>query len=81
MAHRSASADGDSFVFAYSLDGTNYTDMLTVTKTGDDDAYQSHVLPGSLGGTVYIRVRDSDRTRGNLTLDTVTIDHMFIRSE
>ena len=68
-------------MFAYSLDGTNYTDMLAVTRTSDDDAYQSYVFPGSLAGTVFVRVRDSDRSRGNLALDTVTIDHMFIRSE
>ena len=38
-------------------------------------------LPSSLTGTVTIRVLDTDRTAGNRPLDTVHIDHMFIRGE
>ena len=80
-AHQTASSDGDNFVFAYSTDDANYMDMLTVTKTSDDSTYQTFNLPGTLSGTVYIRVKDTDQTRGNRSLDIVFIDHMFIRSD
>jgi len=38
-------------------------------------------LPNSLNGTVYIRVRDSDRTATHTSLDTLYVDHMYIHSE
>ena len=81
QAHHTANAEGDDFVFAYSTDDSNYTDMLTVTKTGDDDAYQSYEMPNDISGTVYIRVRDTDQTAGNRTLDAIYVDHMYIRSK
>ncbi|MCD4831421.1 MAG: hypothetical protein K8R02_06385 [Anaerohalosphaeraceae bacterium] len=55
--------------------------MLTVSKTADNDAYQSFVLPVSTSGTVHIRVKDTDQTASNKVLDTIYIDHMYIRSE
>jgi len=81
QAYHTANAEGDDFVFAYSTDDSNYIDMLTVTKTSDDDAYQSYEMPNDTNGTVYIQVMDTDRTAGNKTLDTIYIDHMYIRSE
>ena len=79
-AHHTANSEGDDFVFAYSTDDSTYTDMLTVTKTSDDSTYQSYVLPGATSGTVYLQVKDTNQTPGNKTLDTVYVDHMFIRS-
>ena len=55
--------------------------MVTVTKTSDDDGYQTFSFPASLSGTVYIRVRDSNRVAGNREMNTVHIDHLFIRGE
>jgi hypothetical protein len=80
-AHHSANAEGDDFVFAYSIDDVNYTDMITVTKTADDDTAQYYALPSGLSGTVYVRVIDADRTGGNLQLDSVHVDAIFIVSE
>ncbi len=79
-AHHTLNSEGDDFVFAYSTDNVTYMDMLTVTKTSDDNGYQSYVLPSSISGTVYVRVQDTDQTRGSNSLDTVYVDHMFIRS-
>jgi len=79
-AYHSPSSDGDDFVFAYSTDDSTYTDMVTVTKTADDDTYQTFEMPEDTEGTVYIRVTDTDRTAGNRALDTIYIDQMFIRS-
>ena len=79
-AWSSGSADGDSFVFAWSSDDSTYTDLMTVSSTISANV-QMAILPGSLSGTVYIRVRDSDRTSGNKGLDTVFIDHLYIHAE
>ncbi|MBI5000018.1 MAG: hypothetical protein HZB92_00605 [Euryarchaeota archaeon] len=77
-ANRPASADNDDFTFAYSTDDSTYTDMVTVSAT--TDTTYTYVLPASLSGTVYIRVRDTIRTNGQTTLSTVNIDQMRIIS-
>lgn len=79
-AYHTPNSEGDDFVFAYSTDNVTFTDMLTVINTADDGAYQTYALPSSISGTVYIRVQDTNRTKGNNSLDTVYVDHMFIRS-
>jgi hypothetical protein len=71
----------DNFVFAYSTDDSNYTEMLTVTKTADDGMYQTYTLPDSISGTVYIRLTDTHRENRELVLGRVYVDHMFIRCE
>ena len=80
-AYKTANSEGDDFIFSYSTDNVNFTDMVTVTKTADDNVAQSYALPNTLSGTVYIRVTDSDSTAGQKVLDTVTIDEMYIRSD
>ncbi|MGJ8654785.1 MAG: Ig-like domain-containing protein, partial [Opitutaceae bacterium] len=80
-AHKTANSEGDDFVFAYSTDDVNYTDMVTVTKTSDDDTVQQYTLPNATSGTVYIRVTDTDSTAGNQNMDTVYVDEMYIRSD
>jgi len=80
-AYKDSYDSADNFVFAYSTDDVSYTEMLTVTKTSDDGMYQTYSLPGSISGTVYIRVSDSDHTKEEQVLGQVHIDHMFIRCE
>ncbi|MBN2491412.1 MAG: fibronectin type III domain-containing protein [Planctomycetes bacterium] len=70
--------DGDSFEFKYSTDGSTFQ---TFASASWDNGYQIHVFPNPVSGTVYIRVCDTDRTKGHRLLDTISIDHMFIRSE
>jgi hypothetical protein len=77
-ANRTDSGEGDNVNVSYSTDDRIYTDMVTVTS--DDNMCQSYELPSDLSGTVYIRVMDTDQTAGKKTLDTIYIDHMFIRS-
>ena len=79
-AYRTDSGENDEFLFAYSTNDVDYTDMFTVTKTADDDAYQTHLLTPGIGGTVYVRVIDANRVAGNSSLDTILVDEMFIRS-
>jgi len=80
-AHHTANSEGDDFVFAYSTDGVTYYEMLTVTKTADDDQTQFFVLPGGTSGTVYIMAQDADQTSGNTQLDTLNVDQLYIQSE
>jgi hypothetical protein len=77
----SLSSDGEGFIFAYSTDDVNYTEMFSVTAIFDDDSYSTFTLPASISGTVYIRIQDTDHTAGNNELDTCYVDHLFIRSE
>ncbi|MBT8062987.1 MAG: fibronectin type III domain-containing protein [Gammaproteobacteria bacterium] len=77
-AWSSGSTDGDEFVFAWSSDNASFSDLLTVSST-DPANVQSASVPAS--GTIYIRVRDTDRGQGNRELNTVFVDQLFIRSE
>jgi len=80
-AYRDDYDSADDFVFAYSTNDSTYTEMLTVTKTADDGMYQTYALPGSVSGTVYIRVSDTHHVNGELVTGQVHVDHMFIRCE
>lgn len=82
-AYRTDSGEGDTFVFDWSSDGQSWTQVpsLAITKTSDDDAAQTAALPAALSGTLWIRVRDSDRTAGNRALDRVFVDRLFILSQ
>lgn len=79
-AWSSGSSDGDVFTFAYSTNDVTYTDMFTVANTSDT-GYVTFVLPSSTQGTLYVRVTDSDHTPGNLSLDSVYVDHLFVHIE
>jgi len=79
-AWSSGSADGDGFVFAWSTDNNTYTDLMTVSDTSSANV-QMALLPNSLNGAVYIRVRDSDRTAGNKNLGTIFVDHLYIHAD
>ena len=64
-AWRTPSSDGDDFVFSYSQDGYNFTDMLTITKTDDTDTPQTFIFPDTLNsGELYIKVQDSNQNPG-----------------
>jgi hypothetical protein len=79
-AYHTANGEGDDFIFQYSTDDANYSDMVTVTKTADDDTPQTFGLPAGVSGTVYVRVMDTDRTGGNSLPDTIYVDDMFFLS-
>ncbi len=78
MAHRSENTEGDSFSFSYSTDDVTYHDMLIVGSTSD--ILRTFELPGGTGGTVYIRVVDTDQTIKNKGLDTIYVDELYIKS-
>ncbi|MEW5760584.1 MAG: hypothetical protein AB1779_07445, partial [Candidatus Thermoplasmatota archaeon] len=80
-AHRSEQGS-DYFEFMYSTDDVTYNPFSTpiiINKTLDDNQYNSSALTG-LSGTIYIRVRDTNRTDDNDTRDTLYVDHIYISS-
>jgi len=77
-AYHTANSEGDNFVFSYSTDDLYYIDLLTVIKTSDDDTIQVALLPNSITGNIYIRVKDVDQTPGRKTLDIIYIDYMYL---
>jgi len=72
------SSDGDNFVFSYSTDDVTYTEMFIVSDTAYN-GYETFILPPSIQGTLFVRVVDSDHSSGHSSLDTIFIDHLFIR--
>jgi hypothetical protein len=77
---RTNSADGDSFRFEWSTDGTTWTPVsmpaLPLVEGGDVQG----LLPASLSGPVTIRVVDTNRNPGTQSLDTVSVDELWIRA-
>ena len=78
QAHHTDNTEGDDFVFAYSLDNITFFDMVVVSKTSDDDGYQRFDLPAYTAGTIYVRVTDTDMSKGNISPDTLFVDDMHI---
>ncbi|MCZ6872323.1 MAG: fibronectin type III domain-containing protein [bacterium] len=77
----SASTDGDTFLFQYAVDGGAFVD--TFELMGNNlTGWETWLLPSIAGGgTVDIRVIDTDRTRGHRAADTISVDELFIRVE
>ena len=74
---RTASTDGDTMVFAYSVNGGASYQNLPI-RLGTVKGSYSAALPAATAGSVRIRVRDSNRAAGSVALDTVYIDEMNI---
>lgn len=70
--------EGDDFILSYSLTGETYTDMLHITKILDTDTAQIYIFPEALNGTVYVRVTDTDHSKGNKSLESLWIDQLYI---
>ncbi|MDH3589574.1 MAG: M6 family metalloprotease domain-containing protein [Gammaproteobacteria bacterium] len=77
-AHRTDGGDADTrFDIEYSASANGpWTSMLSITKTSDDDQYQQYTI-GAPPSTVYVRVTDDDRSRGQRSHDTIYVDHMY----
>ena len=54
--------------------------MVSISKSSDNNSDQTYTLPAGTSGTVYVRVRDTNRTSGRNSLDYVYIDRLVIRS-
>ncbi|MEN8006690.1 MAG: PKD domain-containing protein, partial [Candidatus Krumholzibacteriota bacterium] len=72
-ALRSNNTEGDDFVFAYSTDGVNFTNVATVSSATE----QTFSVPlGPLSGAVTVRATDTDRNWGNVALDNLLVDYI-----
>jgi len=78
--YRSHSTDGDDFQFQYSTNGINFTPLSLSLPEEIDSIDRVGVLPGSVTGTVTIRVVDTDHTAGHQQLDSIAIDALWIRA-
>jgi|GEM_PF-1489624 len=77
-AFHTANGEGDDFIIAGSFDGANYTDLLTVSKTADDNNEQVAAIEGTSSGDYYVRVRDANRAAGRTILDAFRADRLYI---
>ncbi|MDP9023586.1 MAG: N-acetylmuramoyl-L-alanine amidase [Actinomycetota bacterium] len=75
-----ATSSAEDFTFAYSTDGgSTYTTLVTVAA--GSRGVSAAAMPAGTRGAVKVRVTDADRTAGNNSLDTIDVDHLFIRSD
>jgi PKD repeat protein len=78
---QSASSDGDQMNFEYSVNNGPYQ-PLPIVLGNTYSSFADLLLQGAEGGgTVRLRVTDSDDTPGNRSLDTVYIDQIVIWTE
>jgi len=77
-AFHSANGEGDDFVLAGSFDGQNYVNLITVSKTNDDNNEQLAQIDGEADGFYYVRVRDTDHSATNQDFDTFTVDYLSV---
>jgi PKD repeat protein len=70
------SNDGDTFDFEYSLNNGSFKRLFNVNSSSDANL-ESAVIPG--GGSIVIRVVDTDRTGTHREKNTVFVDHLFIQ--
>jgi len=79
---RTNSTDEDDFIFQYSEDGGGTWLPLSLASLPFSDNAIDLVgsLPATISGSVVFRVMDTDQTPGNVGLDTVTIDELFVRT-
>ena len=79
-AWMASSSDSDEMHFDYSHGGESYTSLLTLNNSDDS---QTITLPLNISsaGQVIVRVRDTDRSAGNRSLDKVFIDQLYIRTD
>jgi PKD repeat protein len=80
-AWHSNSSDGDNMAVDWSIDNGASFQQITILENTYDAGTSSFMLPAGAHGEVQIRLRDTDRTAGHVTTDTLYVDEMFIRSE
>lgn len=80
-ANHTFNNESDDILYEWSTTTSGpWSPMLTVTKAGDDNGLQNSVLPSTVGGTqIWVRATDTNRTANGTFLDTLSVDHMFVR--
>ena len=80
---------GDEYHPQYSTNGSTWSDLtqivprsskdVTRTRFEANEPYQLWALPATLAGTVYVRLTDVN-PGGTETVDTLTVDEIFLRA-
>jgi PKD repeat protein len=78
-SNRLDNSDTDNFIFEYSTDNMNYINLITVMSPLAQ--IYSVILPPSISGTVYVRVKDTSRNLGKISLDTISIDEIYFEAD
>lgn len=68
------SSGGEPLVFAYSTDGSNWIEM----DLAIDGTPETFGLDATVTGTLYVRVTDTDSSRGDSTVDWMRVDQMYL---
>lgn len=79
-AWQTESSDNDQMQFSYSVNGNSYQDLVLINNSGDTGVVMVS-LPPSTSGQVDVRVRDTDGSIGNRSLDSVYVDLLYIHTE
>jgi hypothetical protein len=75
-----ATSGTESFVFEYSTDGVSWTTIATIDSSSPT-GIQTFSIDSGVSGTVFVRVRDTNRSRGDSTADSISVDEMYFESE
>lgn len=76
--YRPDNSDGDDFIFEYSTDDATYLSLFTIASATEQ--VYSTSLP-ALSGTIYVKVRDDNRSWDLNSLDPVYVDEMYFSYE
>ena len=77
---QSGSSDGDQMRISYKIPSqSGYQDPVIFLNNAT--AEHIYPLPANTSGEVRVRLTDSDRSAGNRSRDTATIDQIYIRTE
>ncbi|MFM8359602.1 MAG: hypothetical protein ACKOET_13725, partial [Verrucomicrobiota bacterium] len=81
-AARTATADNESFRFEYSLNGGGTWTALTgsggTTLVGTTWGVLTASLPSGAGGSLLVRVVDTDQTAGKFAVDSVQVEALYL---
>jgi PKD repeat protein len=72
------SSDGDAFRFEWAAGSAAFQPLFTVSSTSPGNLQSAMI---TAGGTVTIRVVDTDATPGHTALDTVLVDQLILRAD
>ncbi|MHC1710467.1 MAG: type IV pilin N-terminal domain-containing protein [Methanomassiliicoccales archaeon] len=80
FASTSGLAEGDTFLFQYSQNMINWTNITTISNTGALDSITPIALPNTISGTtLYVRVIDTIQNNPYPINDWVRVGYMYIK--
>jgi hypothetical protein len=72
-------SSAETFQFEYSQDGQAWTTTGISLDSQDQNHVHEFDFPAGVSGTVWVRIRDTDRTIGESTADIALIERLAIR--